>query len=186
MNKTIEKTMNKTIPAEMLPIVVRNPFLQLNARGTTALLHSAEFRLLSIAHNAQRHCAELSLYRNEQISKASLPEVFWSRLAPFEGQAIRIDYHQSASGHEPLQLIQYLAVVDKAKDPLATILPLWLECGQKDLYRELARLINLLEWPYRELVREVFRSDDLLQALQFGGHGRMLFRLTVVDFIARN
>lgn len=145
------------------PISVAN-FQNLSRTGITPVLHSAELRLLSFSHNAEHRRLELNCFRQGRHLKATLPELNFEALKPFVGKTVRLDFHQVSAGFEPLLSIQHLSAVAKASDPLATFMPLWLDPAQQGLFGELGRLVSQLDAPYQELVREVFRDDQMLSA----------------------
>lgn len=155
--------MTKHSIATLQPITVTS-FQHLCRKGITPVLHSAEFRLLSFSHNAERHRLELNCFRQGQHVKATLPELNFEALKPFVGKTVRLDFHQTSSGFEPLLSIQYLNALEKASDPLATVMPLWLDPAQHSLFGALCRLVSQLDAPYRELVWQVFRDDKMLSA----------------------
>ncbi|MFZ4480986.1 MAG: HDIG domain-containing metalloprotein [Rhodoferax sp.] len=148
--------------AALQPITV-SCFQNLIRTGVRPIVHSAEFRLLSSSHNAERRLLELNCFREGRHLKATLGELEFEALKPYIGQTIRADFQQTSCGLEPLLCIQNLMAA-KAADPLATYQPLWLDPAQTGLFSELCRLVGQLDAPYRELVQQVFRDDDILQA----------------------
>jgi putative nucleotidyltransferase with HDIG domain len=155
--------MTKRSIASLKPITVTN-FANLSRTTIPPVLHSAEFRLLSFSHNVEHHRLEVNCFRMGWHVKATLPELNLDALKPFVGRTVRLDFHQTSSGFEPLLSIQYLSAVEDPSDPLATFMPLWLDPAQHSLFDELVRLVGQLEAPYRELVLEVFRDDEMLWA----------------------
>jgi putative nucleotidyltransferase with HDIG domain len=155
--------MTKRSNAAPLPITVTN-FANLSRTAIPPVLHSAEFRLLSFSHNAEHRCLELNCFRLGRYVKATLPELNLDALKPFVGKAVKLEFHQTSVGFEPLLSVQNLSAVEDPSDPLATFMPLWLDPAQHCLFDELVRLVGQLEAPYRELVLEVFRDDEMLSA----------------------
>lgn len=132
--------------------------------GNPPVVHTAEFRLLSFNFNPERHRVDINCFSQGQCMKAILELRMFEALEPFAGKTVWIDYSQLSSGYEPLLCIYRLGAVQKAQNPLFTYIPLWLDDEQKDLFGEFVRLVNLLDEPYRDLVLEVFRDDQVLEA----------------------
>lgn len=150
-------------PTAPKPISVSS-FQKLIKTSTAPDLHSAQFRLLSFSHNIEHRRLELNCFRQGQYVKGTLKESHMEALAPYVGKTVRIDFHQTSAGFEPLLSIQYLSDAGRALDPLLTFMPLWLDPAQHVLFNELGRLVSQLDAPYRSLVQEVFRDDQTLEA----------------------
>ena len=155
--------MNTKAIATLKPITVFS-FEQLNRTGVTQVLRSAEFRLLRYSHNTQTRCLELSCFRQGQYVKASLPEIHFDALKPYVGQTVRLDFHPTSCGFEPVLSVRTLNPVQNPQDPLATYMPLWLQSPQQALFGEFCRLVSQLDAPYRELVQQVFADERTLEA----------------------
>lgn len=149
--------------AALLPITVRN-FQHLCRTAVPPVLHSSEYRLLGITHDVDHRRVNLTCFGQGQIVKACLPEQHLEALKPFVGQTVKIDAHPSSVGYESVLSVQNLTLVERSQDPLLTFVPLWLDPTQQGLFAELVRLVSELDASYRDLVREVFRQGNTLEA----------------------
>jgi len=153
-----------THPIAALQPITANSFGHLSRTPITRVLDSAEFRLLSFSQNTEHRRMDLNCFRQGRHVRATLPLMTYDAFKPFVGKTVRLDFHQASLGFEPLLSIQYMSAVEDPSDPLVTFMPLWLDPAQHGLFDELVRLVGQLDAPYRDLVQEVFRDDEMLSA----------------------
>ena len=155
--------MNTSSPSKSFPIAVaRRP--DFSGRKSPPALKSEEFRLVGLSHRPEVRRAELSCYRSGQVFKGWVRETYFSQLEALVGQTVRIDFEPALAGYEPVLEIHRIEPVNRPANPLATLMPGWLQEGQSPQIQEIDRLVCRLAPAYRDLIVEIFSSDAVLQA----------------------
>ena len=125
---------------------------------------TTESRLLNSQARPGGNRVELTLFHDGRIAIGFAPLELHAQLESNIGKVIFLSYEEGYERHVPVLHIVDALSMTAATDPLRTPMPAWLTRETAEHYTALCNLVERLDEPHRELVREVFRDDELLCA----------------------